>query len=133
YRLCYRACAGGPFRWPALAGEVTRVLGPAPPEPIELWDNDAIVNTTSMLWPKGETLLVLADHLDIVGHYELVNVPGLKRVEVNYEPARIYQAYDAFRSVPRFTDRMFEEVWTEIFEFATNPQAFDQRKETHPK
>jgi hypothetical protein len=33
------------------------------------WDNDGIVNTTSMFWPRGETLLVVADHLDIVGHY----------------------------------------------------------------
>ncbi len=75
YRLGYRLCAGGPFEWPAQHGEVTRVLGPAPPEPIELWDNDGVVNTASMLWPKGETVLVLADHLDIIGHYHLVKVP----------------------------------------------------------
>ncbi len=133
YRLCYRACAGGPFRWPALAGTVTRVLGQAPPEPIELWDNDGIVNTASMLWPKGETVLVPADHLDIVGHYKLVKVAQHTRVEGDYEPARIYQAYDALHSVPQFTDRMFEEVWTEIFDFTTNPKAFDQRKKTRPK
>ena len=133
YRLCYRACAGGPLRWPVLAGKVTRVLGPAPPEPIELWDNDAIVNTASMLWPKGETVLVLGDHLDIIGHYKLVKVPGLKRVKGNYEPARRYQSYDAFQSVPQFTDKVFQEVCTEIFEFATAPKAFDHRNETHPK
>ena len=133
YRLCYRACAGGPFRWPALAGKVTRVLGQAPPEPIELWDNDGVVNTASMLWPKGKTVLVPGDHLDIVGHYKLVKAPQPGRANSNYQPARIYKAYDALQSVPQFTDKMFEEIWTEIFEFATNPKAFDQRKETHPK
>ena len=127
YRLCYRACAGGPFRWPTLAGKVTRVLGKAPPEPIELWDNDGIVNTASMLWPKGETVLVLADHLDIVGHYKLVKVAQHEREVDGCEPARTYQAYDALRSAPRFTSEMFEEVWTEIFDFATNPNAFHQR------
>ncbi len=132
YRLVYRACAGGPFRWPALAGKVTRVLDPAPPEPIELWDNDGIVNTASMLWPKGKTVLVLADHLDIIGHYKLVKVAGLKRARGTYEPARIYQAYDALQSVPRFTGKMFEDIWTEIFDFATNPRAFDHGKGTHP-
>ena len=86
-----------------------------------------------MLWPKGQTVLVLADHLDIIGHYKLVNVPGLTRGEGRYEPARRYESYDAFQSVPQFTDKMFEEVWTEIFEFATDPKALDQRKETHPK
>ncbi len=132
YRLVYRACAGGPFRWPALAGKVTRVMDTAPPEPIELWDNDGIVNTASMLWPKGKTVLVLADHLDIIGHYKLVKVAGLKRARGNYEPARIYQAYDALQSVPRFTGKMFEDIWTEIFDFATNPRAFDHGKGTHP-
>ena len=71
YRFCYRACAGGPLKWPKLPGKVTRVLGPLPPQPIELWDNDGIVNTVSMLWPGDETVLVQADHLDIVGHYWL--------------------------------------------------------------
>ena len=133
YRLAYRACAGGPFRWPPQAGEVARVLGPAPPQPIELWDNDGVVNTASMLWPKGERVLVLADHLDIVGHYKLVKVSQPNRVEGNHEPARIYQAYDALQSVPQFTDEMFKKVWTEIFDFATNPKAFAQRKGNHLK
>ena len=44
--------------------------------PIELWDNDGVVNTAPMLWPKGEKVLVLADHLDIVGHYKLVRPTG---------------------------------------------------------
>ena len=71
YRFTYRACAGGPLAWPNHPGKVTRVLGPPPPQPIELWDNDGIVNTASMLWPRGEITLVLADHLDIVGHNRL--------------------------------------------------------------
>ncbi len=133
YRLCYRACAGGPLQWPALAGKVTRVLGQTPPEPIEIWDNDGIVNTASMLWPKGETVLVPADHLDIVGHYKLVKVAQHNRGKDDYEAPRTYQAYDALKSVPQFTDRMFEEVWTEIFNFAANPKAFDRGKKNHSK
>ena len=67
-----------------------QVLGQAPPEPIELWDNDGIVNTASMLWPKGETVLVPADHLDIVGHYKLVKVAQHNRGKDDYErPAPI--------------------------------------------
>jgi hypothetical protein len=81
-----------------------------------------------MLWPKGERVLVLADHLDIVGHYKLVKVSQPNRVKGNYEPARIYQAYDALQSVPQFTDEMFKKVWTEIFDFAINPKAFAQKK-----
>ena len=45
------------------AGEPKRVLGQAPPEPIELWDNDGIVNTASMFWPRGDIVLVVADQL----------------------------------------------------------------------
>jgi hypothetical protein len=127
YRLCYRACAGGPFRWPEQAGEVTGVLGQAPPEPLELWDNDGIVNTASMLWPKDDVVLVMADHLDIVGHYKLV------KAACGGGAARVYQSYDSLQSIPRFTDKMFQEVWTEIFDFAANPRAFDQRKRTHSK
>ncbi len=133
YRFCYRACAGGPLQWPALAGRVTRVLGQVPPEPIEIWDNDGIVNTASMLWPQGETVLVPADHLDIVGHYKLVKVAQHNRGKDDYQAARVYQAYDALQSVPQFTDSMFKDVWTEIFDFAANPKAFKQRKEVHPK
>ena len=48
YRFCYRACAGGPLKWPKVPGKVTRVLGPLPPQPIELWDNDGIVSYDSL-------------------------------------------------------------------------------------
>jgi hypothetical protein len=29
---------------------------------IELWDNDGIVNTASMVWPEGQKMRVAADH-----------------------------------------------------------------------
>ena len=74
YRLCYRACAGGPFQRPAEGGKVTRYLNGAPQGRLEIWDNDGIVNTLSMLWPKGPNVLVAGDHLDIVGHYKPVKV-----------------------------------------------------------
>jgi triacylglycerol lipase len=133
YRLCYRMCAGGPFRWPAQAGEITRMLGKdPPPERLELWDNDGIVNTASMLWPLGDRVLVRGDHLDIVGHYELVETPEAMRKKSYYGVARRYQSYDSLQSIPKFTTRMFEEVWTEIFDFSTNPQQFSKKK-TQPK
>ncbi len=122
YRLCYRACAGGPFRKPkpALWGKVSRRLGQCPRRAIESWDNDGIVNTASMFWPKGENVLVAGDHLDIVGHYHLVKAePG---------GGRQYQSYDAFKSTPPFTDEMFTSVWTEIFDFCS--MRTDTRRQT---
>jgi triacylglycerol lipase len=110
YRVCYRACAGGPFRHPASGGKVTRRLGEAPPRPIELWDNDGIVNTLSMLWPQGDNVLVPGDHLDIVGHYHLT--------EARPAGGRRYRSYDPLKSVPQFSDWMFAEVWSGIFDFA---------------
>jgi triacylglycerol lipase len=110
YRTCYRACAGGPFRRPALGDNVTRRLGDPPLRPVELWDNDGIVNTLSMLWPSGENVLVAGDHLDIVGHYHLREAPP--------GSGRRYRSYDPLKSAPRFGDRLFHEVWTAIFDFA---------------
>ena len=130
YRLTYRACAGGPFEWPKQAGKITRVLGQAPPEPLELWDNDGIVNTASMLWPKGERVLLMADHLDVVGHYKLVETPEAKRSRGHYGAARRYQAYDVLQSTPRFTSETFEKLWMEIFDFATHLKASARRKRT---
>lgn len=133
YRLTYRMCAGGPFRGPAPAAKITRVLGQAPPEPLELWDNDGIVNSASMLWPLGERVGVVGDHLDIVGHYELVETPQAKHNNGHYGVARRYLAYDTLQSSPKFTTKMFHDVWSEIFDFAANPQQFNQRKKTQPK
>ena len=126
YRLCYRACAGGPLRWPKLSGTVVRVLGPPSPQPLELWDNDGIVNTVSMLWPGGNTL-VQADHLDIVGHYRLEPAPQ----PVEGGP-RVYQSYDSLKSAPLFTSEIFEDVWKEIFLFSAVPNEFDRNKRSQP-
>ncbi len=123
YRLCYRACAGGPFRGPSHARKPTRVLGQPAPGRIELWDNDGIVNTASMFWPEGDVVLVVADHLDIVGHYKLVEVPRDEAGAGKQPPARKYRSYDSLKSAPRFTDALFEEVWTEVFEFSINARA----------
>ncbi len=110
YRLCYRACAGGPFQIPHMAGQVTSDLTSSGARAIQVWDNDGIVNTASMLWPRGPNVLVSADHLDIVGHYQLTRADP--------RSGRRYLSYDALKSCPRFTDEMFTRVWTDVFRFA---------------
>jgi pimeloyl-ACP methyl ester carboxylesterase len=121
YRLSYRACAGGPFKLRPLMGKITRVLGKSPSPQLELWDNDGIVNTISMLWPNAENALVAADHLDIVGHF--------RRTASRDSPAqsgcvRTFESYDSLKSEPRLSAQMFEEIWSEIFSFAADPGAF---------
>lgn len=118
YRICYRACAGGPFKRPLRSTKGLEVIGPKPPEMIEVWDNDGIVNTLSMFFPEGETVLVMADHLDVVGHYALSKMPEAGRPRGGREPARIYRSYDGLRSAPRFTAEQFERVWKTVFQFA---------------
>jgi triacylglycerol lipase len=109
YRTFYRACAGGPFQQPLLSGKVTRRLNGAPQHSIEVWDNDGIVNTMSMFWPKGENVLVPGDHMDIVGQYKLMAAePGA---------GRKYRAYDLLKSESGFSDKIFKEVRKEIFAF----------------
>lgn len=110
YRKCYRACAGGPFQQPALSGKVTNRLSGAPQHAIEIWDNDGIVNTLSMLWPKGDNVLVPGDHMDIVGHYKLL------RAERG--GGRKYRAYDLLKSESGFDGNTFKEVWDDIFAFS---------------
>ncbi len=113
YRIVYRACAGGPFEYPnGNPPPVTKVFSPAGGgvRKIELWDNDGIVNTASMFWPEGETLLVEGDHLDIVGHYK--NVHSADKCS-----RRKYQAYDLLESGSQFDDGDFELVWNNIFDF----------------
>jgi len=110
YRTCYRACAGGPFQQPALSGKVTRRLSGAPQHSLEVWDSDGIVNTMSMLWPKGENVLVPGDHMDIVGQYKLI--------EAARGGGRKYRAYDLLKSESGFSDKIFKEVWKEIFAFS---------------
>jgi len=128
YRLVYRACAGGPFRWPWLAGKVSVMWEPTPPLPLEVWDNDGIVNTASMLWPRGEIVLVPGDHLDIVGHYHLVKALPHQHGNSGHQPARIYWAYDTLQSTPQFDSALFEKVWTEIFSFSTKEKTLSRRK-----
>ncbi|MCL4401809.1 MAG: hypothetical protein M1436_03965, partial [Acidobacteria bacterium] len=110
YRTCYRACAGGPFRGAEGAGEVTRRLNGCPDHPIELWDNDGIVNTASMPWPEGDNILVPADHMDIVGHHKLLKADAAS--------GRAYQSYDLLRSNSGMGADALREIWIEIFDFS---------------
>ena len=114
YRTCYRACAGGPFRYPSITNL------PTPPKLVDdsgrqrtiaVWDNDGIVNTASMLWPNArETVLVDADHMDIVGHFRRVRA-------VASDSGRRYQAYDLLQSGSEFHLKKFTQVWDSIFDF----------------
>lgn len=113
YLWCYRACAGGPFSLPdqdtpqPVAFAVRNELRSP-----ELWDNDGIVNTRSMLWPDGEqTRLVEGDHMDIVGHYTLV--PAREK------GPRQYDAYNLLVSHSGFNLARFRKVWSDVFEFCT--------------
>jgi len=111
YLCAYRACAGGPFRAP-LAPSVLEAteLGGTARRKIEIWDNDGIVNTASMLWPDGpETRLVAGDHGDIIGHYRLV--------EAIEGAARRYHTYDLLRSGSGFDEAAFRAVWRDVFAF----------------
>jgi triacylglycerol lipase len=123
YRLCYRACAGGSLKeyLPITPCKIARMVGPRPPEPVELWDNDGIVNTVSMLWPEGERALVQADHLDIVGHFRL---RPEKTDNTADEPPPDSRSYDILRSTPRFHADTFKTVWYEIFNFAARREAY---------
>ena len=122
YRVCYRACAGGPFDRGS-AGAMLAYLNPPDQRRveqltngrgIELWDNDGVVNTASMLWPDGEkTVMVPADHMDIVGHYQLMEAPP--------DSGRRYYAYDLLKSASGFGRNNFEEVWNDIFDFCHTP------------
>jgi hypothetical protein len=116
YRLAYRACAGGPFRYPPNGAREATLFGTSTMRHVEPWDSDGIVNTASMLWPDGEaTQVVQADHGDILGHYHLVKAPAVS--------GRAFCAYDLLRSAaktpddPGFTDAMFEKVWTDVLGF----------------
>lgn len=116
YLTAYRACAGGPFRYPDGDALVAKPFFPAGPRPrkIELWDNDGIVNTASMFWPNGkDTRLVECDHMDIVGHYRPVRSVSDRR-------RRRFQSYDLFKSGSNFTREGFEQVWNEVFDFCAS-------------
>lgn len=124
YRTGYRACAGGPFERPMNSGKVTRRFPGSPDHAIELWDNDGIVNTASMLWPKGENVLVPADHMDIVGQY--------KPVKATRGGGRKYQSYDLLKSNSGFGDEMFKAVWDEILGFCRDRLHRDRQAPNPP-
>jgi hypothetical protein len=118
YRTCYRACAGGPFDRTIPVG-APKYLSPSHEQTIaswghdggiERWHNDGIVNTASMFWPEPDaTLLVPADHMDIVGHHTLVPAIG--------GCGRSYHAYDLLRSESGFDAAVFAQVWRDVFTF----------------
>jgi hypothetical protein len=118
YRMGYRACAGGPFEHQCPDGAPLRRLQTQKRQidlwrkqnRLELWDNDGIVNTASMLWPDiRETVMVLGDHMDIAGHY--------KRVPLEPPGTRKFVAYDLMESASGFGDGAFAEVWSGVFRF----------------
>ena len=116
YRICYRACAGGPFAFPPdpRFRPVATHLGSSKPQPIEIWDNDGIVNTASMLWPdRRATLLVECDHMDIVGHYRRARAESK-------QTGRRYEAYDLLKSASKFHEREFAQVWRGVFDFCVS-------------
>jgi hypothetical protein len=113
YRSVYRACAGGAFRYPPGVPSSATVLGSTEQQQVEIWDNDGIVNTASALWPDGEgTILVRADHGDIIGHY--------RRIPAANGSGREYDAYDVFGSASGFDDATFDAVWRGVFDFCAS-------------
>ncbi len=111
YRMCYRACAGGPFAIPGGAAIATATrFGTGQAQELQVWDNDGIVNTASMLWPDGAaTRLVAGDHGDVIGHFRLLKAaqPGARR----------FHTYDLLGSASGFGEETFQAVWRDVFEF----------------
>lgn len=108
YRVCYRACAGGPFDPPKWNRQEAKRLSRG--DQIEVWDNDGIVNTLSMVWPLGKNVLVHADHMDIVGQFQ--------RLPAQSAGGRKYRTYDLLKSGSGFDDKEFGKIWDDIFAFA---------------
>jgi hypothetical protein len=111
YRISYRACAGGPFVMPGGGATATATrFGTHDEQEVEVWDNDGIVNTASMLWPEGsETRLIAGDHGDVIGHFRLVKA---------IQPAgRQFHTYDLLGSGSGFDENSFRAVWRDVFDF----------------
>jgi hypothetical protein len=121
YRFAFMACASGPFV--PVENEATHFVTRAK-ERIESWHNDGIVNTASMLWPAGAaTLLVDADHGDLIGHFEEGFAEG------SQAELRTRVRYDIFGSCSGFDRSLFEAVWFDILSFcASAPRAKPIRK-----
>ncbi len=113
YRFFYRACAGGPFTCGEEGVIRPTPLNGSPRRQIAPWENDGIVNTASMLWPNGnDTVLVEADHEDIVGHF--------KRVRTAFkDTGRKYERYDLLKSESGFREAEFRRVWHGVFDFCS--------------
>ncbi len=106
YRVCYGACAAGPFAVPRDSSAASSFVAA---------QNDGIVNSGSMFWPIGRNIPVACDHMDIAGHYELVQAAG--------GSGRKYQAYDLLGSASGFKHTDFVRIWTEIFGFCASHSA----------
>jgi hypothetical protein len=133
YRVCYRACAGGPFKPPALGGVCVTYLDPAHEELVHqwtggettAWDNDGIVNTASMVWRSNEDVVVVpGDHMDVVGHFD--------RFKAEDGQGREFQAYDLLRSASGFTKTTFGQVWDSVLAWALRPDAERPREVRRP-
>ncbi len=81
-------------------------------------ESDGVVNTLSMMWPyeperpdAHSTVLIKADHGEIIGHYAPREVPAPDRL------GRRYYAYDFFQSGTEFGEAEFRRVWRDVFEF----------------
>jgi hypothetical protein len=109
YRIVYAACAAGPFK--PVERHATHFVTKERVA-IDASDNDGIVNTGSMLWPSGEeTLLIDADHGDIIGHFEEGFAEG------SQAQLRNRVRYDIFASRSGFDRKLFESVWFDILSF----------------
>lgn len=114
YWLCYQACANGPFEH----HDVDHMPKPRRlkdekglPHTMDLSDNDGIVNTASMLWPNGsDTVLVNADHMDIVGHFHRTHA-------AHPDNGRRYNSYNLLKSGSGFNCDTFRRVWSRVFDF----------------
>jgi len=119
YRGAHYLCQAGPFA----SGSVKHALvtfGEGREVTIHDADNDGIVNTASMLWPRGETFLVQADHGDIIGHRQ--------RVAANPDvEGRAYRAYDLLKSSSGFGQDMLEGVWQHVLRFAVASHSTNRR------
>lgn len=119
YRLVWRPCAGGPFGHEQLRNRLDHLAG-ARFAGLQLWDNDGVVNTASMLWPDPtRAVRVDCDHLDIVGHYRLQRGKG-----ASGSGHRRFKQYDSLASRPAgrpwFGKQQFAAVWNQVFAFAVS-------------
>jgi hypothetical protein len=136
FRLAYAACSAGPFarsvadvEWfpdsrPDSVSGARRFLGEQASRvdtaDLAPWHNDSIVNTASMVWPRGKTWLVGGDHADIIGHYEKRAARAVEPADPSNAPscARQNEAYDLLRSDAGFSVVQFRAIWDCVFDFA---------------